>query len=488
MLLEYNQDTNDLELKDKAIQLRQRVAGRKLEQSISENVLDADGLLQLKEVNRQERRTHMNESVEITSANVKERIALNRADQHLAAVNQVRTLERDISRATRLTKAKFDALDDLEKRVKQMRGLLHNPSLPSVESAISQEILTNPKLVKLEKQFEQCQICNRRILVHLLESHVRMCTQTQANKETGLVPEGKEKLKLVSDVNETLITALATFKPHPPRNFKVAKKGISFIEWTWDPPVIDGGLEITEYEISYHVRNIQFDFKTNKYIKWDEDIVLTTSNWIFREQPVCHNGYKMTHLRANSEYSNFKIRCYNIRGWSDYENMLENETDKIILDKEIAPTNPLFVTVDKITSSCLFLSWSPPLFDGGLPITEYMIYYTVIAVQQTVTERAKKTEKHMSFSTESPMANVIIRNLPDDTDIINIYVCGKNSGNLIGAKGFCKQSTVKTMKCSRFKQLRRELDAAMNSTAAMIDTDFFTVSFIFKSYCNVLLN
>lgn len=473
MLLEYNQDTNELELQDKAIELRKRVAGRKLESAVEKNVLDADGLLQLNLINRNERRTHMNESVSITDIEVKERIALNRADQHLAAVSQVRTLEKDIARASRLTKSKFDALDDLERRVKSMRGLLHNATLPSVESAISQEILTNPKLVKLEKQFAQCELCNRRILVGLLEGHTKMCSVMKQNADSGTLTE-KEKLKYVADVGETLITSLATFKPHPPRNFKVSQKGITFIEWEWEPPVIDGGLVVTDYEISYHVKHFQFDFKNNKYIKWEEDRVFNTSNWLYRENPVCNFGYRICNLRANSEYSQWKIRCYNIRGWSEWVNMLEHENDKIILEKEIPPTPPLFISCDHITSSCLHLNWSPPYFDGGLPITEYLIYYTVIEVQQTVTERARKTEKHLSYSTESPETNTIIRNIPDNTDVINIYICAKNSGNLIGAKGFCKQTVVRTLKCSRYKQLKRELDFAMASTSATIDTDFFT--------------
>lgn len=473
MLLEYNQDTNELELKEKAIELRRRVAGRKLEQSLSEGVLDADGVLQLSLVNRKERQTHMQETVEIVNASVKERIALNRADQHLVAVGQVKTLERDIARASRLGKARFDALDDLERRVKQMRSLLHNPTFPTVDAAISTELLANPKLVKLEKHFQQCPICDRRILVHLLEAHTRMCSTTKAEKESGKEPE-KEKLKHVYHVDDTLITSLATFKPHPPRNFRVIGKGISFIDWQWDPPVIDGGLEITEYEISYQVKHSEFDFKNNKYIKWEEENIITTSNWLFRENPVCHKGFKMCNLRANSEYSHFKIRAFNIRGWSEWEKMQENEQDKIIMDKEIPPTQPLFVTCDLITSTCLHLSWSPPFFDGGLPVIEYIVCYTVVEILHTVTDRAKKVEKHLSYSTESPIPNTIIRNLPDNTDIVNIYVCAKNQARLVGAKGLCQQKVCKTKKCSRYTQLRRELDISMSSNNPWIDSDFFT--------------
>lgn len=476
MLLEYNQDTNELDLKDKAVELRRRVAGRKLEESLSEGQLTSDGLLNLKELNRHERRTHMNESIDIISSSVKGRIALNRADQHLAAVNQVRNLERDLSRASRLGKAKFDALDDLEKRVKQMRSLLHNPTFQTVDATITQELLTNPKLVKLEKQFQVCEICQRRILISLIDSHMKMCSTIKQSKDKNDLPE-KEKLKLVSDVNDTLITSLATFKPHPPRSFKVLKKGISFIEWIWEPPIIDGGLEVTDYEISYHVKHIQFDRKNNKYTKWDEDIIINTSNWLFKPNPVCHYGYKMCNLRANSEYSHFKIRCYNIRGWSDWEKMQENETDKIICDKEIPPTCPLFVTCDKITSSCLHLSWSPPFFDGGLPIIEYQVYYTVVEIKNTVTDRTKKVEKHLSYSTESPEPFTVIRNLPDNTDIVNIYVCAKNQGELVGEKGFCKSNVIRTLKCSRFKQLKKELDYAMSTNNPVIDSDFFTVMY-----------
>jgi hypothetical protein len=495
MLLEYTQDTEELELHNRAIELRRRVAGRKLDQALKIGVVGEDGLIELKEANRQVRNTHFEETAEIIHAEVNERVALTRANQHLRAEGQLRKLERDLSRASRLGKSRFDALDDLEKRLKNMRSLLHNPTDQTVESIISKDLYTDHKQIKLEKNFENCEHCNKRILVQLLDSHKRMCLQLQKAREENdnrdplalkkvLTAEeeaekrrqmDKEKLQFVYDVNETLITSLATFRPNPPRNCKLLRKSITFLEWTWEPPVINGGLEITDYEVSYHVQKIEFDHKLKKYRKWEEDVILTTSHWCFIDQPVAHHGYKMCNLRANSICSNFRIRCYNLRGWSEYAPMLNYENEKVVLDPEVPPTAPLFVNCDKITSTCLYLSWSPPYFDGGLPVIEYIIHFTVVEIKQTVTERALRKDIHLSYSTESSVPSTVIRNLPDDTDIINIYIVAKNQGQLLGANGHCKQATCRTLKCSRYTQLQRELEITLNTDLTYVDSDFFTV-------------
>lgn len=46
------------------------------------------------------------------------------------------------------------------------------------------------------------------------------------------------------------------------------------------------------------------------------------------------------------------------------------------LDVE-APSAPLFFRFLHETSSCLYLAWDPPFYDGGREIVDYVIYYTV---------------------------------------------------------------------------------------------------------------
>lgn len=479
MLLEYNPDTNENNLHERAIQLRQRVAGRKLEEAVKQNVVDSEELIYMKEKNKQEREAQVAAVMELTEFELKERVAFQRAEQHLAAIGQVSVLGKDVTRATRLGKARLDSLNDLERRIMNMRSQLHDPKQPLVESVISQELRTNNKLVKLENNFGVCSNCNRRILSQLLPTHERMCKLQTKEKETqaASIIDSKSAYKGVLRVDETIVTNLATFKPQPPRNFKVISKGISFIHWQWDPPVIDGGLEIVDYEISYRGRFSEFLREVGKYHKWEIEVPsLKTTHWLFRFNPVCHHGFKICNLRAGGEYYDFKIRSLNLRGYSDWVPMFDAGVETFVTDPAAPPTAPLFVTVEKTTSTCIHLSWSPPYFDGGVPLTQYIVYYTVVELVVTVRERGVRVEQKKEFATGNIETNAVIRNLPDDSDIIEIYVCAQNSEYLIGAKGSIKQALVHTHKSSRYTHLKREMTITAEWKEDYIDSAFFTVS------------
>lgn len=477
MLLEYNEDTNEDTLQEKAIVLRKRVAGRKLEESVAKEHLDVDSLLHMRELNRGVRKTHIEDSVDLTDYEIKDRVAFQRTDQHFSAVGQVRSLGKDVSRASRLSKARMDSLNDLEKRILAMRSQLSIPSVPLVETTISNDLRTNNKLVKLEGKFDTCNTCSRRILAVLLPTHERMCV-LQAKEAANNAKFSRPPSRGIAIIDSAVVAALSTFKPQPPRNFHVKSIGVSYIDWIWDPPVIDGGLEVTDYEISYQARYSEFNRDIGKYHKWEESVPsLRTSQWVFRSPPgpVCSHGFKITFLRAAGEYFNFQIRSHNLRGSSDWVSMLTEETPFIKTEVSVPPTAPLFVTVDKITSSCIHLSWEPPFFDGGVPITEYIVYYTVVELQVTVTARDVRVEKRKEFNTESTATIAVIRNLPDQTDVIDIYICARNFTYHIGSKGMLlRQQVVRTLKSSRHALLQRELTYASTITEALIDTSFYT--------------
>jgi hypothetical protein len=563
MLLEYTEDTDELKVHDRAFQLRQRVAGRKLHEAVGTGVLDNDTLLSLKEKNRHEKRAEGKIEIQLIDAEIKDRVALVRAEQQLIAEGQVRTLARDLGRVSKLGKARLDTLTDLERRVLTMRAQLKGRTGESADVLVDRELRTNDGLA-LDRKFAECMHCHRKILVELLATHQNMCNSNPRNnrqsnavvtagssssgsggtggsskrvtlmdmdaaqaliaKEEPLAPHGisnhrqdMQSLNKVYDVDYNLVTALATFPPGPVRNCRLKSKGITFIEWEWEPPIFNGGLEITNYEISFHGKFQEFNYEIHKWRKWEETIPsLLTSTWLFVDRPVCHTGFKITGLRGLSEYSRFKIRSYNLRGWSEWTDMLldndkvrqhdqlmatvvehsissENKAlvangkagtqniasslEKIVTDEPIPPTVTLFVNCDKITSTCLHLSWSPPLFDGGLPITDYIVSYTVRERVITVMARDVIVDKQKSFRTgDGYHCNAIIRNLPDDTDILDVSVAGVNVGRLVGAKGPMKQVLVRTLQCSRYTLLTREFDIAVKTKDEFIDSAFYTVS------------
>lgn len=481
MLLEYNEDTDENTLHERAIQLRHRVAGRKLDASVESNSLTVDDLLFMREKNREAIKEHGKDELAVTEVLVKDRISLVRTEQHFKAVGQVSVLGKDVARASRLSKARLDSLNDLEKRIMTMRGQLQAPSVPLVDSAINTELQTNNKLVKLEGKFDTCSICNRRILLALLPTHKRMC-DVQA-KETALAKlTNKPKPGGVSNLDVNIVTSLATFKPQPPRNFRVKEIGISFISWEWDPPVVDGGLEITDYEIMYDVHFSIFQREIGKFKKWDETVgPFSTSNWVFRNNPVCNTGYKVMDLRADTDHVNFRIRSMNLRGWSDWVPMQVANVPEVLRTRPSVPaTPPLHVMCEKITSSCLHLSWGPPLFDGGVPITDYFVHYTVVEMQITVTARDVRVEKKKSFCTESTETTAVIRHLPEDCDIIDVHVVARNFDLHLGAPGYAKlpkeKKAFRTAQSSRYARLLRELDFCANVTEDYVDSTFFTVS------------
>ncbi len=150
----------------------------------------------------------------------------------------------------------------------------------------------------------------------------------------------------------------------------------------------------------------------------------------------------------------------------------------------VSPTCALFVTADDVTSSCIHLSWSPPLFDGGVPIIEYIVHYTVVELVITVTERDKKLEKKKEFCTESTDCTAVIRHIPDGTDVVDIYVVARNYDLRVGDKGYVKlpkdKKCIRTKPSSRHSRLLRELEYASNVTDDHIDSAFFTVYFLFS--------
>jgi len=100
-------------------------------------------------------------------------------------------------------------------------------------------------------------------------------------------------------------------------------------------------------------------------------------------------------LQAGSEYTDFEVRCRNLQGYSDWVSLVEDSQkgQSIFTDPGKPPSRPLFFNMIQITSSCLHLSWMPPLFDGGQSIINYRISYTIVKREKTVASGIKIIEK-----------------------------------------------------------------------------------------------
>ena len=253
---------------------------------------------------------------------------------------------------------------------------------------------------KNDKQFEVCTLC-RRILVQLFEKHIAQCQEKEGKYDNKRVHETKPP---VFDVNADKVTRLATFLPKPPRNCKVAETGATFIRWVWEEPVSDGGLPVYEYELAFTEKFMEMNKKTRRYVTTVTEVEHhTTSLWCAKD-PICHAGCKITGLKGNTEYNNFRIRAKNLRGWSEWAQMMEHEDHGLDEGEEEADEDKTTPTAPVTPRGRRTWSRSPPcssphpghvqLHTPGLgrrllrrlSLIDFIIYYTVNEVC-TTTER-----------------------------------------------------------------------------------------------------
>jgi hypothetical protein len=132
MLTEFTKETKEEKLGNTAIEIRRRVAGRRLQYAVSEGIISDDTLTKIKSQNLLERKEQMQEQFTISVAGMNERVCLARAEQQLRLQDSLRAIDRDIIRAAGLGRSKVDSLDDLERRVLLMRSQLKQGAVSNI--------------------------------------------------------------------------------------------------------------------------------------------------------------------------------------------------------------------------------------------------------------------------------------------------------------------------------------------------------------------
>lgn len=121
------------------------------------------------------------------------------------------------------------------------------------------------------------------------------------------------------------------------------------IDLSWGKPESDGGLNITDYIIEY---------KLSSSLTWstfNDGVGILTST-------------KITDLQPSSTYS-IRVASVNSNGVSSY--------NSVIATTFSAPTAPLTLTSTIIDVNSVTLSWAPPLNNGGSPVLDYLIEYSL---------------------------------------------------------------------------------------------------------------
>jgi len=170
--------------------------------------------------------------------------------------------------------------------------------------------------------------------------------------------------------------------PEGPLIIKGTDKTTATIEW--NPPTDKGGIELTGYAVGY--------------------CDMARGDWKKVEEMVTTTSYTVKNLTQGQEYM-FRVYAVNEVGTSE---PLESESVivKSQFDKPSAPRGPLEVT--GVSDTSLILTWIPPLSDGGMTITEYLVERREVSKKawqkvgttdgKTTTIESSALKKGMSYS------------------------------------------------------------------------------------------
>lgn len=214
MLLEYTQDTKEEELNNAGIEVRSRIAGRKLNHNIEMGMISHESLVLMKQESNKVMKENRQDQFVVEMAEFAERTLIARTDHQFKLDAQLKSLARDVNRNSRLGKIKIDALTELERKVNIMKSQLKVPYFPPVEEKVNLEVKVK-NTIKNEANFEQCKRCKRRILKELMKGHESMCEKTFGKAHEP-----------VYDLDATPEATLATYISQPPRNAKVDRKSV----------------------------------------------------------------------------------------------------------------------------------------------------------------------------------------------------------------------------------------------------------------------
>ncbi len=119
---------------------------------------------------------------------------------------------------------------------------------------------------------------------------------------------------------------------------------------TWTPPDSDNGSPITGYIVEKR------DRMSTRWTKVTRETVTELT-------------YTVTGLNEGNEYD-FRVSAENKAGVGEPSQPSKSTIAKPPYDKPDAPEHP---SISNITASSMTLNWSPPLSDGGSPVTGYLI-------------------------------------------------------------------------------------------------------------------
>ena len=300
-----------------------------------------------------------------------------------------------------------------------------------------------------------CNLCGKKFTHKTIEKHKKKCEERQK------FLEGKEG-------NDS--TLISLMPPQKPRNVVVSKLGPDYISLKWEPPILDGGCKVFDYEIGYRVCHVEKIGK--REVRHYTDVPpLLCSRWVLKP-PVASYGFVLTDLEASTEYSDIKVRCRNKIDWGPFSKPL----DPVTTLNAIPPTPPLFFECVKCTSAIIAFQWGEPANDGGSPIVDYELKYTEVALKDNQevgikSESEKYEEIQHTVSVGGSHTYHSLLDLRGDTIFRDWEIRALSECQLSSEPALHKP--IRTKEPTRRQLVQKEILRTKQTQGDFIDSDFY---------------
>lgn len=416
------------------------------------------------------------------------RLLVSRCEQQLGVHKSINQLSPNVNFCAR------DALRTLEGRIRMLRSSVRAEADASADSRIdSMSAARDHVALGLRRCFKTCVRCGNHIFRSAVAGHDAVCKGVQhrddydeAEEESlfhgshsqcrccgSLVPASAVKLHEVecrrrcrrAAYEARSATSGVVTVPRRPRDVRVAGIGPTSIELEWESPILDGGAQITDFEVSYRLNGVEMR--------------QTTTSFCFRE-PVANHGAVLQELRGATNYSEVRVRCLNAKGWSGWSEALLSIRTK----QCVPPSPPLFVRPTQPSSQAFGLTWLAPISDGGASIVDYIVSCTQIRHLSETEYLAEGLPQHgrqkppcdvrtsIEIRTHSSACGCVLDELRGGADYIDIRVRAISSAKLESRQSE-KTSNVTTKQPSQTEKILTELKRARASDEPYIDSAFY---------------
>ena len=233
---------------------------------------------------------------------------MRQVEQQCASEGKSLLIGNELQALRMQTRSTVEQIDNYKTRLEKIQhGLWYGLTEKNIDSEIDGDVKNfTSRRTLITSQCVKCSVCSKSFLKQFIDDHLLVCKTLKKPKTRT------QHCNQTSEIAESIAV-----RPLPPRNFKVMHAGFNTISFCWNKPILDGGEPLIDYQIFYGC--INSNMKAERPSKQKNNIRYSTicSRWCLKS-PIPTNTFTLEGLQAATKYTDIKIRCKNIIGWSDF--------------------------------------------------------------------------------------------------------------------------------------------------------------------------